>query len=165
MWFAEVREPKWWFRNRCMVYSFNVIGEFTSFSYFIIMLNALRTYPCRVLSSRNTESKTKESQRLASKVIYLNWKRKIIWRRFFVKPDRQTRTLKAIDCRSDGQFVLQGYGSYDQHVFAVLWMGFSPAQMSSTTLWTVGERDNVTLMTHENELVGQRKRNNARENN
>ncbi len=44
-------------------------------------------------------------------------------------------------------------------------MGFRPAQMSSTTPWIVGEGDNVTLMTHENELVGQRKRNNARENN
>jgi len=110
--------------------------------------------PCRVLSLRNTESKTKESQILASKVIYLNWKRQIIWGGFFV----MTRTMKAIDCTSDGQFVLQGYRSYDQHVFAVLWMGFSPAQMSSTTLWTVEERDNVTLMTHENELVGQRKK-------
>ncbi len=33
-----------------------------------------------------------------------------------MKPDRQTRTLKAIDFRSDGQFVLQGYRSYDEHV-------------------------------------------------
>lgn len=84
-----------------------------------------------------------------------------------MKPDRQTRTVKVIDCRSDGQFVLQGYRSYDQHVkvLTVLCMGFRPAQMSSTTLWSVGKRDNVTLMTHENELVGQRKRNNARENN
>ncbi len=82
-----------------------------------------------------------------------------------MKPDRQTRTLKAIDFRSDGQFVLQGYRSYDEHVrvLAVLWMGFRPASSNTTTPWTVGEGDNVTLMTHENELVGQRKRNNARE--
>lgn len=32
-------------------------------------------------------------------------------------------------------------------------MGFRPAQMSSTTRWTVGQRDNIALMTHENELV------------